>query len=164
MIAQRGSRIAALGLAAVAGVGLWQALKLERWGFDGPDAGFFPQIVAAACVLLSLLIVLWPGRPNAGDDGEADASDEGAIETRNTFAIYVAALVVLAAGTLTLGFAPTALLVTVLVMRFGEARSWSASIAYGAICAAVGLVLFGWLLRVDLPQGPVEVFFYSMVR
>jgi len=44
----------------------------------------------AACVLLSLLIVLWPGRPNAGDDGEADASYEGAIETRNTFAIYKA--------------------------------------------------------------------------
>lgn len=164
MIEQRESRLTALGLAAVAGVGLWQALKLDRWGFDGPDAGFFPQLVAVACVLLALAVAIWPGQPNAGDDGEADAGDEGGIVTRDTFAIYVVALLAMAAGAMTAGFAPTALLTTVIVMRFAEGRSWRASLVYGVVAVLVCLVLFGWMLRVDLPEGPVERFFYSIVR
>lgn len=164
MIAQLEGRLTALALAAVAGVGLWQALKLERWGFDGPDAGFFPQLMAAICVLLSLVVAAWPGRPNAGDDGEADAGDEGRVVTRNTFAIYVVALLVMAAGAMTVGFAPTALLTTVIVMRFAEQRGWRASLVYGVCTVVVCLVLFGWLLRVDLPEGPIERLFYSMVR
>jgi hypothetical protein len=31
-------------------------------------------------------------------------------------------------------------------------------------CAAIGLVCFGWLLRVDLPEGPIERAFYTLVR
>jgi hypothetical protein len=54
--------------------------------------------------------------------------------------------------------------VTVVIMRFAERRSWFASIGYGIACAAVGLVCFGWLLRVDLPEGPIERTFYTYVR
>lgn len=158
------SRLTALGLAAVAGVGLWQALKLERWGFDGPDAGFFPQLMAAVCVGLALVVAAWPGRPNAGEDGEADAGDEGRVVTRRSFAVYAVALGVMAAGAMGAGFAPTALLTTVLLMRLAERRSWRASLGFGVAVVAVCLVLFGWLLRVDLPEGPVERLFYSMVR
>lgn len=164
MIGGRASRITALGLALVAGIGLWQALKLDRWGFDGPDAGFFPQLVAGVCVLLSLLVALWPGRPSAGEDGEADASDEGGIATPRPFAVYAVALLVLALGSMSVGFTPTTILVTLLIVRFAEGRSWSAAIGYGLACAAVGLVLFGWLLRVDLPEGPIERAFYAAVR
>lgn len=164
MTAQGASRLTALGLAAVAGVGLWQALKLDRWGFDGPDAGFFPQLMAAICVVLALVVAVWPGRPNAGDDGEADAGDEGGIATRGSFALYSLALGLMAAGAMSIGFAPTALLLTVVTMRFAERRSWRASLVFGVILVVVCLVLFGWLLRVDLPEGPVERFFYSMVR
>jgi hypothetical protein len=49
-------------------------------------------------------------------------------------------------------------------MRFAEQRSWAASAGYGIACAAVGLVCFGWLLRVDLPEGPIERTFYTLVR
>lgn len=157
-------RLTALALALVAGVGLWQALKLDRWGFDGPDAGFFPQLTAVACVVLALVVAAWPGRANVGDDGEADAGEQGRILARRTFAIYALALLVIAAGALTAGFSPTALLVTVMLMRGAEGRSWAASIAYGVAICVVCLVAFGWLLRVDLPQGPVERLFFSMVR
>ena len=47
-----GTRLATLGLLAAALVGLWQASRLESWGFDGPGAGFFPQLVAGLCVAL----------------------------------------------------------------------------------------------------------------
>jgi hypothetical protein len=156
MTSRSASRLTALGLAAVAGVGLWQALELDRWGFDGPDAGFFPQLMASVCVALALVVAVWPG--------EADAGDEGRIVTRRSFAVYAVALGVMAAGAMSAGFAPTALLTTVLVMRVAEGRSWQASLGFGVAVVAVCLVLFGWLLRVDLPQGPVERLVYSMVR
>lgn len=164
MIDRARDRLTALALAAVAGVGLWQALKIERWGFDGPDAGFFPQLTAVACVVLALVVAVWPGRANAGDDGEADAGEQGRILARRTFAYYAGALLVIAAGAQTVGFTPTALLVTLLLMRGAEGRSWGASIGYGVAICVVCLVVFGWLLRVDLPQGPVERLFFSMVR
>lgn len=164
MTERQQSRLTALAIAAVTGVGLWQALKLDRWGFDGPDAGFFPQLVGAVCVLLALLVAAYPGRTRAGDEGEGEAGDEGPVVTRDVFAVYCGALVALAAGAMFMGFAPTAVVVTVMVMRFAERRSWRASLTYGVICAMVGLVLFGWLLRVDLPEGPIERFFYSLVR
>lgn len=158
-------RASAVALAAVAGVALWQALKLDRWGFDGPDAGFFPQLMAGICLLLALVVAVWPGRPNLGEDGEADVPEEdGGVVTRNVFAVYSAALLLLALGAMFAGFAVTALAVTVLVMRFGEGRGWGSSLRYGTVCAVVGLVLFGWLLRVDLPEGPIERAFYSAVR
>jgi hypothetical protein len=164
MTGRDASRLTALGLAAVAGIGLWQALKLDRWGFDGPDAGFFPQVMAGVCVVLALVVAAWPGRPNEGDDGEADAGDEGRVVTRRSFAVYALALGVMAAGAMGVGFAPTALLTTVLVMRFAEGRGWRASLGYGVAMVAVCMVLFGWLLRVALPAGPFERYFYSLVR
>ena len=49
-------------------------------------------------------------------------------------------------------------------MRLAEGRSWGASIGFGLACGIVCLVLFGGFLRVDLPEGPVERLFHSMVR
>ena len=51
-----------------------------------------------------------------------------------------------------------------LVLRFAERRSWRHAIVYGVACALIGLVGFGWLLRVDLPESPIERAFYSLVR
>ena len=62
------------------------------------------------------------------------------------------------------GFVVTTVAVTVVIMRFAERRPWLPSIGYGIACAAVGLVCFGWLLRVDLPEGPIERTFYTYVR
>ena len=39
-----------------------------------------------------------------------------------------------------------------------------AAIVYGLACAAIGLIGFGWLLRVDLPSSPIERAFFSLVR
>jgi hypothetical protein len=158
------TRLTAAALAAVAGIGLWQALRLERWGFDGPDAGFFPQLTAVAALLLALAVAVWPGQASPGDDEEGGEGDEGSIGAPVTFAWYAVALVVMAAGSFWVGFVPTAVLLSVLVMRFGEGRSWLASVGFGLVCGLFCLAVFGWLLRVDLPEGPVERLFFSMVR
>ncbi|MFT3801131.1 MAG: tripartite tricarboxylate transporter TctB family protein [Burkholderiaceae bacterium] len=159
----RGARLTALGLLVVALVGLSQVWGLERWGLDGPGPGLFPLVIAVVCVVLAAWLLVVPGPVRAGV--EADADDVGSrIETRDTFAWYVVALLALTVGAMTAGFTITALLVSVIVVRFAERRSWRAAIAYGVVCALVGLVGFGWLLRVDLPEGRIERQFYSLVR
>ncbi|NDH60918.1 MAG: tripartite tricarboxylate transporter TctB family protein [Alphaproteobacteria bacterium] len=158
-----GTRLATFGLLAAALVGLWQSMRLESWGFDGPGAGFFPQLVAGVCVVLALIVLVSPGRAGSTEDGDTE-DQRGTAETRRTFAIYAISLVVLALGAAFAGFVVTAVVVAVIIVRFAERRSWAAAIGYGVACAAVGLVCFGWLLRVDLPEGPIERAFYSLVR
>jgi len=161
-----GTRIATLGLLAAALVGLWQSLRLDSWGFDGPGPGFFPTLVAGICVVLAVIVFFSPGRAGVTEEGDTDdAPKETAGDgTGNTFAIYVASFVLLALGTAFAGFFVTVVAVTVLIMRFAERRSWVAAATYGVACAAIGLVCFGWLLRVDLPEGPIERAFYTLVR
>jgi len=158
-----GTRLATLGLLAAALVGLWQALRLESWGFDGPGAGFFPQLVAGVCVVLALVVLVAPGRAGETEEGDAEVVRATA-ETRRCFALYAAALVVLALGAAWAGFVATAIGVSVIIVRFAERRSWAAALGYGVGAALIGLVCFGWLLRVDLPEGPVERAFYTLVR
>jgi cobalamin synthase len=158
-----GPRIAALGLLAAALVGLWQASLLESWSFDGPGAGFFPQAVAAACVALAALVFCFPGRAAQAGDADAGETPEAAGSGR-TFAVYAAAFLLLAAGASYAGFGVTAVVVTVVIVRFAEGRSWLVAAGYGVACAVVGLVCFGWLLRVDLPQGAIDRMFFGLVR
>ena len=158
-----GTRLATFGLLAAALVGLWQSMRLESWGFDGPGAGFFPQLVAGVCVVLALIVLVSPGRAGSTEDGDTE-EQKGTAETRRTFAFYAISLVVLALGAAFAGFVVTAVVVAVIIVRFAERRSWAAALSYGVGCAVIGLVCFGWLLRVDLPEGPVERAFYSLVR
>ncbi|TAJ36471.1 MAG: tripartite tricarboxylate transporter TctB family protein [Reyranella sp.] len=158
-----GTRIATLALLAAALVGLWQSLRLESWGFDGPGPGFFPQLMAAICVALAVIVLVFPGQAQETEGGDTEESEASA-EARRTFGIYIASFAVLAAGAMYAGFVATTLAFTIVIVRFAEKRSWLAAIGYGLACAAVGLVCFGWLLRVDLPEGPIERAFYSMVR
>ena len=77
---------------------------------------------------------------------------------------FAATFAVLAAGASWAGFVVTAIAVSILIVRFAERRSWKAAFACAAVCSVVGLVVFGWLLRVDLPEGPIERAFYTLVR
>lgn len=154
-----GVRLSSLGLLIAAFVAVWQTYKLESWGFDGPGAGFFPQLVSAVCVALAALTLAFPGRPAPSEDGdEVEGTD-----WRNFF-VYCIAFGVMAAGSFFAGFAITTIVATVVIVRFGEGRSWARAVTYGVVCAVIGLVCFGWLLRVDIPESPVERTFYSFVR
>lgn len=163
MIRLGATRIVTLGLLATALVGLWQAMRLESWGFDGPGPGFFPQLLAGVCVVLAAIVFISPGQAGETDSGDTEET-EASGQARRTFTIYAVALGLLAAGAFYAGFAVTAVAVSVVIVRLAERRSWTAALGYGVACATIGLVCFGWLLRVDLPQGPIERAFYTLVR
>jgi len=97
-------------------------------------------------------------------DGRPVSSIESLSMLSKTAPVPALALLVLAAGTAYAGFVVTAVSVSVIVVRFAERRPWAAALTYGVACAVIGLVCFGWLLRVDLPEGPIERAFYSLVR
>jgi hypothetical protein len=158
-----GTRMATFGLLAAALVGFWQSMRLDSWGFDGPGAGFFPQLVAGVCVVLALIVLVSPGRAGATEEGDTEET-KGTAETGRTYAIYAVSLGVLALGAAFAGFAATAVVIAVIIVRLAERRSWAAALGYGVASALIGLVCFGWLLRVDLPEGPVERAFYSLLR
>lgn len=163
--ARQGVRLATLGLLVAALVGLWQAWGLERWALDGPGPGLWPMVVASVCVALAVIVLVWPGRDGATEEGDTEAIDAAELRrTRSTFGIYCLALVVLAIGSAFAGFVLTALAVSILLVRFAEGRSWGRAIAYGVGASVIGLVCFAWLLRVDLPTGPIERAFLALVR
>lgn len=160
-----GVRWATLALLATALIGVWQAWGLERWAIDGPGPGLWPMVVASVCVALSLVVLLWPGRDSATEAGDTDPLDAAeAGRTRSTFGLYCLALVVLALGSAFAGFVLTAFAVSILLVRFAEGRSWRSALTYGLAASVIGLVCFAWWLRVDLPTGPIERAFLSLVR
>lgn len=163
--AAAGARLAALAVFAVAVVGLWQASSLERWSFEGPGPGLFPLMAGGACALLALVVALVPGRAAAGeaDDAEPIATGPGRAGDRR-FACYLAALAFLAVAPGMLGITVSAIVISVLLIRVAEGRSWLAALIYGVAAALIALVGFGWLLRVDLPSGPIEQAFFALVR
>jgi len=163
--AGQGTRLATLALLAAALVGLWQAWGLERWAIDGPGAGLWPMIVASVCVALAVIVLIWPGPAGTTEEGDTDTIDTRELaRTRSTFNLYCLALIVLALGAAYGGFVLTSLTVSILLVRFAERRSWGAALLYGVGAALIGLVCFAWLLRVDLPTGPIERAFLSLVR
>lgn len=160
-----GQRVATLALLGVGLVGVWQAGKLTRWAIDGPGPGLWPSIVSLVFVALAVVVFLFPGRQSNTEDGDTEVVDEATRRaTLGTFGIYALTLVVLAVGAAFAGFVVTSLLVSVLVIRFAERRSWRAALVYGTVCALVGLYGFGWLLRVDLPSTGIERALLSLVR
>ncbi len=119
--------------------------------------------MAGICVTLALVVLVFPGQAGETEGGDTD-DVEATKESNRTFAVYIATFAVFALGAMYAGFVVTTMAVTIVIMRFAERRSWFASIGYGIACAAAGLVCFGWLLRVDLPEGPIERKFYTYVR
>lgn len=160
-----GQRLATLGLLATALVGLWQSSQLSRWAIDGPGPGLWPSAVSFVFLVLAIIVLIFPGRVASTEDGDTDSLDAATrAATRRTFALYAASLVVLALGARYAGFVITSMLVSVIVIRFAERRSWTAALIYGAVCALIGVFGFGGLLRVDLPVTGIERTLLSLMR
>lgn len=180
-----GVRIATAGLLVVGLIGLWKALELERWSFEGPGPGLFPTLVAVVFLVLAIWVLIRPGREASDPEAAVepspaiepvpantpsteasgfDQSPRPALNPTHTLMWTCAALLVLAIGPQFAGFAATTLAVSLLVLRGAERRSWRLAFGYGVVAALIGLVLFGGLLRVDLPTTALDQAIVSWVR
>jgi len=160
-----GQRVGCALLALLGAVALWQTGQLEMWTFQGPGAGLFPRAVAIAMIALAAVCVVMPRR--SADTGSADAVAsfaDAAPDERRTGLLYAIALIGLVPGAAWAGFWVTAFVLVTFLMRMAERRSWRASVGFGVIVATVGLALFGALLRVTLPTGPLDRWLTALLR
>lgn len=146
----RTARWVALGGLAFALLGWQEASRLERWGWDGPGPGLVPQVLLVLIGLAALAVLAWPGDAAAEPEG-------GAAPHRNrTFLAYAGAMLGVALVLPHAGFILPMLVAVLLMLRLGEGARWSTAGLYAAGLTAGTVLLFGTLLGVPFPPGPVE--------
>jgi hypothetical protein len=105
------------------------------------------------------------GTDDSTDDSEAVARyDKAGPVERRVFHIYLLALALLVAGSWWAGFIVTALVVTIVIMRFAEGVGWRSTLITAVTVALVGQLGFGWLLQVSLPEGPADRALRDLLR
>jgi len=133
-------------------LGLWQASRLELSGFTGPGPGLFPVIVITATAGIAALLLLLPHL--AGPDTSAE--EENDEPDRRNFVACIAALLFIVPASAWFGFTGAALGAAVLMTGLGERRGAAGVVLFGLVCAAVGVILFGALLGVDIPRTELD--------
>lgn len=162
-----GSRWTALGLLVAAAAAYWQASLLPRWGFDGPGTGLYPQMVSIIAMVLAVVIFFVDKEEpstSVADDDAVSRYDLARPQERRVFHIYLLALGLLVAGCWWAGFFVTSFVVVIVIMRCAERVSWRASLITALSVAAVGKVIFGWLLNVSLPEGAFDNALRTLMR
>lgn len=137
----------------VAGVLLVQVRPLERWTAQGPGEGFFPLLLTGALALLAAIQLVGRGRPRGPwttPEGVVSGAD------RTAFLVYVGATVAFALVFMRLGLLLSVALFMLVTVRFAERRGWARAGLAGALSALALYVVFGRLLGVPFPAGPIE--------
>jgi hypothetical protein len=145
-------RLVPAAVLAVAGVYLFQALKLPLGSAARPGAGFYPVIVAVfACVICLVGLVRGVGfSPQAAG---SDADDGDPMPALRRVAITTAALAGFCVVMPWTGY-PVAAAAFVIVTLLGlGSRPWAA-VTIGILGALGSHALFAGLLDVPLPRGP----------
>ena len=145
-------RVVGLVVVAAAGVYLSMALALPYGTTAKPGAGFFPTLVGIfGCIVgvtMSARAFRAPGRaPAAREAGRDAAARSRALSTVVVLAAFCLLMPSIGYPLVAFGF------VTVLLQRLGS--SWRAAAIIGAVTAVVSFYVFGILLDVPLPRGPM---------
>lgn len=130
------------------------ALRLKLWAHgSGPGSGFLPFIagVFMALVGVALLAREWSRRPRTGEAPPFWPHPAG----RTRAGLVVAALCVMAYLMPILGFFAAAVLVMVFLLSLAERARLGSSVALAVVSTAAIYWLFGRLLHVRLPRGPL---------
>lgn len=115
---------------------------------DGPGPAMFPLAALALLAAGALVVALSPGEDSAESAGDPFRS--------RTFLSYAGAMVAIAIALPFAGFIPVCFLATFFILVVGEEADWRKALMW-SLCLTIGcVVLFGVLLGVELPPGPVE--------
>lgn len=132
-------------LGAGAAVLSWQ---IGLTGPYGPDSGLFPFVAGILVCLSGVALMLTP-RNRAGDVIWPDRAGWKRILG------VVAGLAFMAASIPYLGFAIAGAITMLILLRTVEQSSWLSSIVLSLVSVAAVLGLFGHLLGLQLPRGPL---------
>ena len=143
--------LAAGGALLLIAIGAFVAGRSLAWGtVTQPGPGFFPLTLAVLLAGLSLAL-LTRGAREPGADLRARWADRAG---RRRVLLMTATLLGYVSLVGTLGYLLTTAGLFVVMVRWVGSRGWTATLFTGAIGSAGSYLLFGWLLRVNLPAGP----------
>jgi putative tricarboxylic transport membrane protein len=143
----RGEAAVAAALGALASYVLWEAQRMPAGTPGQPGPGFFPTILGVALLACSIVLLArwWT---------QKSAAPAVTISLRHRkIWITLAALVAVPCALEPLGFAPTASVFLVVLLRWCGDVSWRASIAGALLMSAAAWYFFVAALGVALPRG-----------
>jgi putative tricarboxylic transport membrane protein len=126
------------------------SVQLGLFGPAGPESGFFPFITGVLLIASGVGLAASPGQRLAGEGGLVD---DPAARKRVVLVIAAVALMILMMPWI--GFLTTATVMSPLLLRALEPRSWLFCVTTGGIAAVLIVLLFAQLLDVPLPVGPL---------
>jgi putative tricarboxylic transport membrane protein len=139
-------RISGLVVFLLAFVIFWQGRSLSIGSLHAPGPGFFPALIAAVLVILSLVLMIEGGKK----EGEEDAvSGQAIIRMLVLFAALVAYFLFLEY----LGFVVVSFLLMFFLFLWVGRQRWYVAFLSAVICIGLAYLLFEILLKSNLPRG-----------
>lgn len=139
-------RISGLVVFLLAFVIFWQGRGLSIGSLHAPGPGFFPALIAAVLVILSLFLMIGGGKK----EGEEDAvSGPAIIRMLVLFAALVAYFLFLEY----LGFVIVSFLLMLFLFLWVGRQRWYVAFLSAVVCIGLAYLLFEILLKSSLPRG-----------
>jgi putative tricarboxylic transport membrane protein len=134
-----------------------QCLRLNIWVGRGPEAGFWPLLIALVIIVASIVVL-------ANALGQRPERSEGAIpevqvqksDASSRVGWYSVLLICYGALFGSVGFVITTCLFLFFSLKYVESQSWRRTFLLGGITIVVGYILFYRLLGVPLPKGVLK--------
>lgn len=132
----------------------FHSTRFSVWGRTGPEAGFFPFVLALVMIGVSLLLIIRAFISIRAKDKEKRAIDKA---KNKAVAFKVCAYICLMAlygfSVEKVGFLVTTILVLIIILKFVEKQSWKITCYIGFSSILVSYTLFVYFLSVPLPKG-----------
>lgn len=142
--------LAGLVLAALGAFILQQSVQWEFLGRNGPGVGFFPLLYGGLILVLSLVLAVKSLR--AGRRAGSQAAEQPAGKVLAAVSVWLAFAVTVALMKF-IGFYVALGLLVMFMTRFIFSRSPRFALLSGVLVPLTFFVVFGLLLRVQLPVG-----------
>jgi len=150
---KRANFLAAAGLLGLAGWFLFESRKLSFGTLRLPHTGFFPKILIALLLFLTLLCLAQTVRGAKAETRSEKISAEGWLRIGATLTMLVGYALVLER----LGFLLSTFLLMVVLLRAVEAPPWRKVTLVALLTTLFCYTLFAWLLGVPLPAGILAI-------
>jgi len=154
MFKQKKDLISSLCLFVLGLLMAFQSIKYSLWGWSGPEAGFFPFVVAVIMIGLSLFISLKSFVLIRLQKKYKILEEERKNEV-SIFKVSSYIILILLYGVLIdkIGYLITSALFLLFVIKYVEKQNWKITILVGLASIITSYVLFVYFLGVPLPRG-----------